>query len=93
MISYGKFVMKMAKYNKVETPDLTPLRSTTVKFVLKMAKYNKVVTSDFTPLRSTMVKFVLKMAKYKVETQVVVNATTMQTQPRRPLIILDCLTK
>jgi hypothetical protein len=36
----------MAKYNKVEIPDLTPLRSTTVKFVLKMAKYNKVETPD-----------------------------------------------
>ena len=54
----------MAKYNKVEIPDLTPLRSTMITFVLKMAKYNKVVISDLTPLRSTTVKFVRKMAKY-----------------------------
>jgi hypothetical protein len=48
LLSKGRFeeakeiILKMAKYNKVETPDLTPLRSTMVKFVLKMAKYNKV---------------------------------------------------
>jgi hypothetical protein len=65
-----KFVLKMAKYNKVEIPDLTPLRSTTVKFVWKMAKCNKVEIPDLTPLQSTTVKFVLKMAKYnKVEIQ------------------------